>query len=264
MNQNKRAAAVAGAFYSGDKESLRQDLTRLLSDTTPAPELAKAYVLPHAGYVYSGPIAATGYKDMTRENTKGIKRVLLLGPAHRVAFEGIASVSVEYFQTPLGDIPIDNQSLRTIENEFPFVQPIDFAHQQEHSLEVHLPFLQHTLKSFSLIPLVIGDVSPEDVAMVIKHFWNESDTLIIVSSDLSHFLSYEEASRLDQETSHYIESGEYLKLNGHRACGYKGIQGLLLAARDEQRRVKTIDLKNSGDTAGSHDEVVGYGAYAVI
>ena len=219
-----------------------------------------ALIAPHAGYVYSGPVAASAYIQLQarRESTR---RVLLLGPSHRVGFRGLAPSSARFYATPAGDIAVDTDACRALA-ELPQVGVLDAAHAEEHSLEVHLPFLRAVLDDFLLVPVVVGDASAEDVAEVIERLWTSAETLVVVSSDLSHYLDYESARRVDGETTRAIEALAH-DLGPQQACGCRAINGLLKVAEDRALSVTTLDVRNSGDTAGDRARVVGYGAYAV-
>jgi AmmeMemoRadiSam system protein B len=219
----------------------------------------KAIIVPHAGYVYSGSIAASAYQTLMPQIER-IKRVVLLGPSHRVGFHGLATSSASHFRTPFGDIPIDKTLQRSIE-ALPQVTENDRAHQHEHSLEVQLPFLQKLLEDFTLLPLLVGECTGEQVAEVLERVWGGDDTLIVISSDLSHYHSYDEAVLMDRRTSDLIVDMRPEDIHFDDACGRIPIRGLLLAATDHGLTPKMVDLRNSGDTAGSRDRVVGYGAY---
>lgn len=255
-----RQAAVAGLFYPGDSQALSAMVTELLDDAPPQSTQPRALIAPHAGYIYSGPVAATAYSQLGTQRSH-TRRVLLLGPSHRVAFTGLALSSAEYFASPAGDVAIDTAACREL-LRLPQVCVLDQAHAQEHSLEVHLPFLRAVLDDFVLVPLVVGDASPNDVAPVIESFWEWEDTLVVVSSDLSHFLDYESANRLDQETTRALE-GHAQNIGPQQACGCRAINGLMKVAHEHALEVTTLDLRNSGDTAGDRARVVGYGAYAL-
>jgi AmmeMemoRadiSam system protein B len=255
-----RPTAVAGMFYPADRDELHQMVTGFLSEAAPADEPApKAIIAPHAGYIYSGPIAASAYARLARVRDT-IRRVVLLGPSHRVGFLGIAASGADYFHTPLGDVPLDHEQLERV-TQISGVQQFDQAHQMEHSLEVHLPFLQEVLGDFTLLPLVVGDASPEDVAEVLRAVWGGEETLIVVSSDLSHYHDYATAQRMDRSTSSAIEQLNPKAIGYEDACGRTPLSGLLLVAKEKHLNAETIDLRNSGDTAGPRDQVVGYGAY---
>ena len=222
----------------------------------PAP---RAMILPHAGYVYSGPIAASGYARLL--NSPGVySRVVLLGPAHRVAFSGLAASSAAAFATPLGEVPVDQEAVRRLA-DLPQVRVLDEAQRLEHSLEVHLPFLQVTLGRFTLLPLVVGDATAEEVCQVLELEAPLPGTLLVISSDLSHYHDYATAMRMDKDTSAHIETLDYAGIGYGQACGRNPVSGLLLYAKRHALRAETIDLRNSGDTAGPRDQVVGYGAY---
>jgi len=254
-----RNPAVAGQFYPADPGELRRMLGEYLQAARPGGGAPKALIAPHAGYVYSGPVAASAYVRL--ESVRGrISRVVLLGPAHRVGFEGLALHSADVFTTPLGDIPIDKDAIALIRN-LPQVQVLDAAHAQEHSLEVHLPFLQETLGAFKLVPLLVGDAEAPDVAAVLEELWGGAETLIVISSDLSHYHDYATAQRLDSATSRAIESLRYEDIQYDDACGRNPVNGLLYVARRRGLKPTTVDLRNSGDTTGPRHQVVGYGAY---
>jgi len=260
-----RPAAVAGIFYPDQPDELDRDVGRHLAAGAPAGEPdpedpPKALIVPHAGYVYSGPIAGKAYARL-HPLRQVVSRVVLLGPAHRVAVRGLAAPDADAFETPLGRVPLHRPSLRTLQ-ALPQVCVDDHAHTAEHSLEVQLPFLQHVLSDFSLVPLAVGEATDEEVAEVIEWLWGGSETLVVVSSDLSHYYDYATARRMDVATCRAIEALRAEGLGDESACGRIPIRGLLLAARHHGLAVHTLDLRSSGDTAGSRDEVVGYGAWA--
>jgi AmmeMemoRadiSam system protein B len=255
-----RKPVVADLFYPGDANSLQQMVTDYLDSAkgeTPPP---KALIAPHAGFVYSGPIAASAYASLTGVAER-ISRVVLLGPSHRVPFYGLASSEADIFRTPLGDIPIDRKTIQALQ-ALPQVVQLEAAHAQEHSLEVQLPFLQTTLHQFELVPLVVGDATGEQVAEVLAQAWGGDETLIVISSDLSHYHDYLTAQRMDEATSEAILKLNPEGLQYEDACGRIPVQGLLLQAKRLGLQGELVDLRNSGDTAGSKDQVVGYGAYA--
>jgi hypothetical protein len=231
----------------------------MLDRVVPANLTPKAIIVPHAGYIYSGPIAASAYA-LLRSSSDRIKRVVLLGPAHRVWVNGIALPGVDFFDTPLGRIRIDADAVRQLA-VLPFVQCNPATHAMEHSLEVHLPFLQTVLGDFSLIPLVVGGATPEQVAQVLETLWGGDETLIVVSSDLSHYQPYAVARATDQVTTQAILDLDN-HLVGDQACGAFPVNGLLLTARRKGLQPHLLDLRNSGDTAGDKQRVVGYAAIA--
>ncbi len=252
---------MAGAFYPGDAGELDGVVRGLLADAKsvegPAP---KAIIAPHAGYIYSGAIAAEAYARLAGVRDS-IKRVVLIGPAHRMPFRGIAASGASAFSTPLGDIPVDADATTRLMT-LPHVVVLNEAHRLEHSLEVHLPFLQRTLSDFKLVPLVVGDSSGKQVAEALKLLWGGPETLIVISSDLSHQLGYDEARASDAATAKAIEDYRPDRIDQPQACGRIPIMGLLEVAAEREMTVATLDLRNSGDTAGSRDAVVGYGAWA--
>ncbi len=256
-----RSPAVAGFFYPQVPSELVAEVERYLGDVGPGSSEPppKALIVPHAGYRYSGPIAASAYAEVRRIRD-AVERVVLLGPSHRVALRGLAASSADAFLSPLGSVPIDASAVERV-LRLPQVRVLDAAHEGEHSLEVHLPFLQMVLSEFSLVPLAVGDATPEEVAEVLEELWGGPETLIVVSSDLSHYYDYQTARRMDESTSRAIEELRPEGLDSESACGRFPVRGLLVAARRRGLRARTIDLRNSGDTAGSRDQVVGYGAY---
>jgi MEMO1 family protein len=255
-----RPAAVAGSFYVGHPQRLRNAVADLLA-AAPASVGAspKALIAPHAGYVYSGAVAATAFATL-KTGRQRISRVVLIGPAHYVAVRGIAVPTADAFETPLGRVPVDRDALSAIA-DLPFVVDADAAHAPEHALEVELPFLQMLLGSFALAPLLVGDADPRQAAEVLGRLWGGPDTLIVVSSDLSHYHDYDTARRLDAATAAAIERGEWGSLGPDRACGFLAVAGLLVEAGRRRLTARRLALCNSGDTAGPRDRVVGYGAW---
>jgi AmmeMemoRadiSam system protein B len=261
-----RPPAVAGLFYPAEETNLRRELEGLLDAAlkTPRPTIEnrgqpKAVIAPHAGYVYSGPVAASAYAQLTDLRGK-VERVVLLGPAHRLSFRGLANSTAEGFGTPLGVVPVDVEGM-TRAGGLPHVHQLDQAHEGEHSLEVHLPFLQIVLGDFRIVPMVVGVARPEEVAEVLEALWGGPETLIVVSSDLSHYLPYSKAMALDEATAKSIEGLRPEEIGFDQACGRIPIGGLLLRAREEGFWAERVDLRNSGDTAGSRDRVVGYASF---
>jgi AmmeMemoRadiSam system protein B len=254
-----RSPAVAGTFYPGDPRALAAAVDGLLraagAAEGPAP---KAIVVPHAGYAYSGAIAARAFAALGAAAGR-IRRVVLLGPAHRVPLRGMAVPAAERFATPLGTVPIDHEA--AAQAGVPTSEP---AHRLEHSLEVEVPFLQRLLSSgFTLVPVVVGDTTPAEVGRVLEALWNGPETLVVVSSDLSHYLPYDIARATDAETARIVLALDVDGLSHDRACGASPLTGLLWVARRKGLRPVLLDLRNSGDTSGDHDGgVVGYGAFA--
>lgn len=263
-----REPAVAGMFYPDDPELLHKQLDHFLSNANSSSDkeivIPKALIVPHAGYVYSGPIAASAYQ-LLAPVAQHLSKVILLGPSHRVPLTGLAAPTSSFFRTPLGDIPIDREGIDKLVKQS-LITVDDLPHQFEHSLEVQLPFLQTTLDDFMVLPLVIGRASSHQVAEVLRTVWGGNETLIIVSSDLSHYHSYLEARRIDQNTTAMIESFAD-NINDKQACGHKGINGLLKLTCEKGMSIKTLDLRNSGDSVEApgvdKNKVVGYGAYVV-
>ena len=258
-----RPAAVAGMFYPGEPRALAAEIARFLgADDAPAPRLAfpKALVVPHAGYVYSGAVAARAYQELAA--ARGIvRRVVLLGPAHRVPVRGLAAPGVDAFETPLGTITLDRAALRALA-ELPQVVRSDPAHALEHALEVQLPFLQTVLGEFSLVPLAVGTAGVAEVAEVLERLWGGAETLLVISTDLSHYHAYAEARRIDAATLARI-AARATDLDHDEACGATPLNGLLACARKRDIPVRLLAACNSGDTAGGMDSVVGYSSFAL-
>jgi AmmeMemoRadiSam system protein B len=255
-----RPAAVAGQFYSAHPDRLRRDVAELLGEAAPGARPPKALIAPHAGYPYSGAVAARAFARL--EPAAGsIRRVVVIGPAHYVPLGGIAVPTASAFETPLGRVPVDEDALSGLA-ALPFVMRSDRPHAPEHAIEVELPFLQHVLSTFDLVPLVVGDAHPDEVGAVLGQLWGGPETLVVVSSDLSHFYPYETARRLDAATAAAIERGDWASLSSDNACGFLPVAGLLQQAAAHGLTAERLALCNSGDTAGSRDRVVGYGAWA--
>jgi hypothetical protein len=257
-----RAAAVAGQFYPRDPGELACTLQAMLAEAAEVRVWSgtpKALLVPHAGYIYSGPVAASAYACL-RPLRNTFQRVVVLGPAHHVAFPGLALPGVAHFDTPLGRIPLDPAATDHLRG-LPQVKVSAAAHAREHAIEVQLPFLQQTLGTFQLVPLVVGQADPEAVAQLLEALWGGPETLLVVSSDLSHYLPYELAQNLDHRTCERIADLEPLP-HPEQACGATAVNGLLLAARRRGLKAHLLDLRNSGDTAGDRGRVVGYAAFA--
>ncbi len=259
-----RPAAVAGMFYPADASELDAMVRSMLAEADieaggTGHGRPKAIIAPHAGYVYSGPVAASAYACL-RPYAKEIRRVVLIGPAHRVRVDGIAVSTADAFATPLGPVPVDTAATAEIAT-LPQVSRLEPPHADEHCLEVHLPFLQEILGPFAIVPMVVGNASGEQVAEVLDRLWGGGETLIVVSSDLSHYLDYDSARRLDAATTRAIEALAPAEIGYDQACGRIPVSGLLTLARRRRLGVTTLDLRNSGDTAGDRRRVVGYGAW---
>ena len=256
-----REAVVDGLFYPAAPAALRADVVDYLAGVGAVGDVGrtpKLLIAPHAGYEYCGAVAAHVYALLGRGRAPVARRVVLLGPAHRVALRGLAAPNAEAFETPLGEVALDLAALAGLD-DLPEVVRNDRAHEREHSLEVQLPFLQTQLGSFTLVPLVVGDADAETVAKVLERLWGGDETLIVISSDLSHYLRYEQARAVDHATVRRILALD-AALGPHEACGAAAINGALLAARRHGLVPRLLALCNSGDTAGDRDRVVGYGA----
>jgi AmmeMemoRadiSam system protein B len=260
-----RAAAVAGTFYPDRSDALRGMVRRLLdaaaSGDGASGAAPRAVIAPHAGYVYSGPVAASAFARVTALRDR-IRRVVLIGPSHFVSFRGIATSGAAAFATPLGEVEVDLAAESSLAG-LPGVSDVPRAHAREHCLEVELPFLQETLDSFAVVPLVVGDATHEEVGRALDLLWGGDETLVVVSSDLSHYLDYQTAANVDAATARAIEELRWEAIEPEHACGWAAIRGLLWTARRRGLAVRTLDLRSSGDTAGPRDAVVGYGAWAL-
>jgi len=264
ITADTRAAAVAGLFYPGDTDALAREVQMLLAAVAQPKSPAgtpKALIVPHAGYIYSGPVAATAFASL-RPLRGIIQRVVLLGPVHRFAIRGLALPGTQAFETPLGRVPLDREAVnRILALPLRQVTTSAAAHADEHSLEVQLPFLQQVLGDFRIVPLAVGDTTPAAVAEVIEALWGGPETLFVVSSDLSHYLPYQAAQQIDSTTCAAISRLQALDSH-EQACGATPVNGLLLAARYHHLTPHLLDLRNSGDTAGDRHRVVGYAAFA--
>lgn len=258
-----RLPSVAGLFYPDDATRLQFQLSSLFEKAA-REGLASGYhpraiVSPHAGYIYSGEIAANAFSSVLPRRDE-IERVIVLGPSHQIAFEGAACPSASQFATPLGNIDVDTQEIKRLQAQG-LVIINDAAHVREHSLEVQLPFLQYLLTDFVIVPIVVGQCDAASVAKILEHYWNNDKDLIVISSDLSHYLEYYDARSVDLDTTASIEACRWRDIGPHQACGYHPLRGLLKLGLEKNCTSTCIDLRNSGDTAGDKSRVVGYGAY---
>lgn len=257
-----RAPQVAGGFYPAGDNELVEMVERCLEIARPSAGIRpKVIVAPHAGYQFSGPIAGTAYAPL-RALSDVVTRVVLIGPAHRVAFKGIATTSTDAWATPLGLIPVDWTAVRQI-LDVPGLAIEDRAFEAEHGLEVHVPFIQRVFASPSIVPLLVGEAPTAMVSEVLRRLWGGPETLIVVSSDLSHFHDVETARKLDSETGRLIELMRPDRIDGAGACGHRALAGVLDQARRKDLRVTGLDIRNSADTRGGPERVVGYGAFAI-
>lgn len=256
-----RAPAVAGSFYPASRALLDGIVDRYLGDAARTvgrgKTCPKALVVPHAGYVYSGPVAASAYTRLAPYAAK-IARIVLVGPAHRVHVDGLVAPGAAVLRTPLGDVDVDLAAIASVSG----IGTSALAHAREHSLEVQLPFLQKVAPHAKVVPLAVGHTRPAEVARVLESLWGGPETVIVISSDLSHYLPYDLGRETDTRTAERIVALDALPLEGDEACGSAGINGLLAVARAKGLRAELVDLRSSGDTAGPRDEVVGYGAFA--
>jgi len=258
---SQRFPAVAGLFYPADPHSLHAQVSGYLAGALPAEVVIapKALIVPHAGYIYSGAVAASAYAELVQRRTL-IRRVLILCPTHRVAVRGMALPAAQSFVTPLGAVAVDRQAW-LIARELPGVVVDDRPHAEEHAIEVQLPFLQSTLDHFEILPVAVGDVAPQQVAGLLEALWGGPETLVVISSDLSHYHPYRQAQWRDKATIAKIAALD-ASLDGEQACGAGAINGLLLAAQRHHLVPHLLDLRNSGDTAGDRERVVGYASLA--
>jgi len=265
---NIRFPAVSGSFYPALANELTLQVTAFFQTlascetdgNTDINHLPKMLIVPHAGYIYSGQVAASAYARL-RPYKQEYQRVVVLGPSHHVPIQGIATPDADVFETPLGKISVDQQTIKGL-SDLEFVAVRGDAHRLEHSLEVQLPFLQSVLSEFKLIPLVVGLATPEQVSQVIRRLWNDRETLFVISTDLSHFLEYEDAKTVDSRTIHKIEALNPC-ISGKEACGHYPLNGALAYAKEQELQIKTLNWCNSGDMSGSKDRVVGYASFVL-
>jgi MEMO1 family protein len=254
---------VAGTFYPGDPESLQKVLLRYIAPKKHRKKhkrKLKALIVPHAGYNYSGPVAGTAYSKLA-EQASSVGRIAVLSPTHYFYLPQLAVLNCTAYETPLGPIVIDEDYVKhLIDKKLAVDRPEVF--EQEHSLEVHLPFIKQVAPYAMLVPLIIGQSDPENVQKIVDELIRQ-DVFIIISTDLSHFHSYKEARKMDRKTKTMIESLDYDHLNGEMACGHYPLSGLLKWAAENNGKIETLDLKNSGDTGGDKSQVVGYGSFAL-
>lgn len=258
-----RQPAVAGLFYPSNADQLKDQVLHFVRTAAPHPNHAilRALIVPHAGYTYSGSVAGAAYHRL-QQSSKSIRRILLLGPSHYSCFDGLAVSTAHVFRSPLGDVTVDRSAVaQTL--EFPQVHMIEHAHSHEHCLEVQLPFLQCVLDSFTIVPLLVGVATAASVAAVIQALWSK-DSLVLLSTDLSHYLDDASARRIDATTCRKIEQLNSTQIGTHEACGAYALNGLLQAAQSQRLTVHTLDLGNSGDRTGNRQRVVGYGAWSLV
>jgi AmmeMemoRadiSam system protein B len=259
-------SAVAGLFYSRNPDQLSLDIDEFIaagrrSESAGLDGCPRAIIAPHAGYIYSGAVAGSAYATLSDYVAK-IERVVLLGPPHRFPVRSIAISSAAAFETPLGRVPVDRAEVERLLAVHPTISRLDAAFDGEHCLEVQLPFLQALLDRFTLIPMLVGSAGADQVADLLEPYWDQDRTLIVISSDLSHYLDYAAAQALDRRTSEAIVTLHPEQIAPDQACGCNAIRGLLRLAQRHAALGWLLDLRNSGDTAGPRERVVGYGAYA--
>lgn len=256
-----RPAAVAGQFYPADERVLRTQVGEMLSSAVPLEVVTapKAIVVPHAGYIYSGPVAANAYAAIAPLR-RDITRVVMLGPAHRMAVDGFALPAAQTFATPLGEVPVSRNDWVALQSR-PEIAVDDRPHAFEHCLEVQLPFLQTVLQSFELVPLLVGRASTDETAALLESLWGGPETLVVISSDLSHYHPYRQAQSCDRATVEQVLS-LHAGLDHEQACGATPINGLIRVAHRHHLQPHLLDLRNSGDTAGDRSRVVGYASLA--
>lgn len=261
-----RATAVAGLFYPDNAKVLGDWLAETLGDEAKGRNLEtmipRAIIVPHAGYIYSGATAAKGFELWQGAQDK-IRTVVVIGPAHRVGFRGVSTVDFSALATPLGELAVDCALRDELLQRFDFMSIHNAAHAPEHSLEVELPFIKYLLPDVQVLPLLNGSVSVQEEVDLIRDLWRRDEIYFVISSDLSHFLDYDSARKIDGETADLIESRAWQSLSAERACGYKGVQGVLAALDGQALQIRRLQTLNSGDTAGDKSRVVGYGAWAL-
>lgn len=256
--QEVRPTTVAGKYYPADAEFLAKMVDEYLGAAPEESEVPKAVIAPHGGYIYSGPVAGSAFRNWMGHAP--VERVVVIGPSHFYDFPGIALPDTSVFVTPLGELEVDLEAAEALKR-FNFIQVFEGAHEPEHAIEVELPFLQKLFEGMKIVPLVTGSTSADQVARVIDLVWGGPETLIVVSSDLSHYHDYGSAQRYDAAAARMIESFDFTQLTADQACGHQSIRGLLKVAMKREMRCVVRDLRNSGDTAGPTSEVTGYGAF---
>jgi AmmeMemoRadiSam system protein B len=258
-----RAPAVAGMFYSDKPQELAAAVRAFVSEAAPLTLATppKAIIAPHAGYIYSGKVAGTAYSALAARG-KDVERVVLVGPSHRVAFDGVATSAANAFETPLGPVSLDREAIAALVNEG-LAREFERPHENEHSLEVHLPFIKLVCPDARLVPLLAGDDDWRALMKALDMLWGGDETALVISSDLSHYHDYATAQRLDAATAQSVERLAAGEIDFEQACGATGINALLALATGKKMTCATLDLRNSGDTAGPRERVVGYGAFAL-
>ncbi len=254
-----REPVLLDQFYPSDPVKLRSMVRDFIDAATTEEITPRAIIAPHAGYVFSGPVAGSAYAYIEKHKT-AYKRAVLIGPAHRCAFAGLALSTASAFKTPLGEIPLDTGAADEL-SDLKYVKPLDEPHEYEHCLEVQLPFIQMTLGGIPIVPLLAGDIAPLDIAEAISLLMKKPGTLMIISSDLSHYYNYEDAKEIDAKTAKSIENLAAKEIGTEDACGCQPIRGLLLYAQKENLHITTVHLANSMDTSHMGGRVVGYGAF---
>lgn len=260
VDSRLKPAAVAGTFYPADPGVLDATVRRMLADASGPALQPKAIAAPHAGYAFSGPVAASAFR-LIAGRAATVRRVVLIGPSHFLAFQGLALSSADGFATPLGVVPVDREAQAALLG-MPGVAVNDAAFAREHGIEVELPFLQTVLDDFAIVPIVVGGADERLVAEALRRLWGGPETLILISTDLSHFHPYAAAQGLDAACAKSVELLDPAAITDQQACGRLPLKGLLHLARHHDLRPTTVDLRNSGDTRGGRDRVVGYGAFA--
>lgn len=256
-----RAPAVAGMFYSDKPQELAANVRSFVAAASSTSKAPKAIVAPHAGYIYSGPVAGSAYAALALRGEE-VERVILIGPSHRVAFSGLATSGAAVFETPLGPMHVDRDAVAALTSKH-LAREFDNPHQNEHSLEVQLPFLKQACPGARIVPILSGDDDWQAMAQAIDLLWGGQETALVVSSDLSHYHDYATAKSIDAATAGALEKLAAGRVDFEQACGATAVNALLSVAASKDMACTTLDLRNSGDTAGPRDRVVGYGAFAV-
>ena len=259
MENSIKFPNVAGSFYPSDSNELNLVIDNYLLKAKKLDFFPKAIIAPHAGYIYSGEIAASAYAQI--KNSEKIKKVAIFSPAHRYPVSGVATHSAQYFSTPLGNLKVDLQAIKELE-KFEFINQENQAFVQEHALEVHLPFIQKVFTNAKILPFIVGNCSQQNSHKLMQTLLDQN-VFLIISSDLSHFHPDGEAQEIDLKTSSYIENLQAEKLSSSMACGVYPLIGIIELARANKLKILNVDLRNSGHTAGDKDSVVGYGSFII-
>jgi len=256
---NLRIPAHAGQYYPADAGFLEKVVDEYLTDGGTVSEIPKAVIAPHAGFIHSGRIAGKAFAVWKAQEVRA-RRVVLIGPSHYYDFPGIALPDSTRFQTPLGEVQVD-PAADDLKRKFRYVRVFEAAHYPEHALEVLLPFLQRAVPGAKIVPLITGRTEMSQVSAVIEEIWGGADTLLVISSDLSHNHPYEIAQKVDRQTARAIVEFDFSRLTADQACAYQAMRGFLKAAIRKEMRCSLLELRNSADASGDMSLVTGFGAF---